>query len=51
MPEDKLPSDAAAFSGDCMSSIQSKVSGMLTMDGLARRLLELRPEVARSWIG
>jgi hypothetical protein len=51
MPEDKLPSDVAAFSGDCMSSIQSKVSGMLTMDGLARRLLELRPEAARSWIG
>jgi hypothetical protein len=50
MPEDKLPSDVAAFSGDCMSSIQSKVSGLLTMDGLARRLLELRPEAARSWI-
>jgi hypothetical protein len=50
MPEDKLPSDVTAFSRDCPSSIQSKVSGMLTMDGLARRLLELRPEAARSWI-
>jgi hypothetical protein len=51
MPEDKLPSDVTAFSEDCMSSIQGEVSGMLTMDGLARRLLELKPEAARSWIG
>jgi hypothetical protein len=51
MPEDKLPPDVTAFSRDCPSSIQSKVSGMLTMDGLARRLLELRPEAARSWMG
>jgi hypothetical protein len=50
MPEDKLPLDIAGFSGDCRSSIQGEVGGALTMDGLASRLLEMKPAVASSWI-
>jgi hypothetical protein len=50
MPDDKLPLDIAGFSADCRSSIQGEVGGTLTMDGLARRLLELRPKAVREWI-
>jgi hypothetical protein len=50
MPEDKLPLDIASFSADCRSSIQGEVGGALTMDGLARRLLELKPEATTEWI-
>jgi hypothetical protein len=50
MPEDKLPLDIADFSADCRSSIQGEVGGALTMDGLAIRLLELKPRVASNWI-
>jgi hypothetical protein len=50
MPEDKLPLDIASFSGDCRCSIQGEVGGALSMNGLARRLLELKPEAAGCWI-
>ena len=50
MPDDKLPLDIAGFSADCRSSIQGEVGGVLSMDGLARRLLELKPEAANFWI-
>jgi hypothetical protein len=50
MPEDKLPLDIAGFSRDCRSSIQGEVGGAITMDGLASRLLELKPEAASGWI-
>jgi hypothetical protein len=50
MPEDKLPLDIASFSGDCRCSIQGEVGGALSMNGLARRLLELKSEAAGCWI-
>ena len=50
MPEDKLPLDIMGFSGDMYSSIQGEVGGALSMNILARRLLELRPEAANFWI-
>ncbi len=50
MPEDKLPLDISGFSRDCRSSIQGEIGGALTMDGLARRLLDLKPEATSGWI-
>jgi hypothetical protein len=50
MPDDKLPLDLMGFSGDMYSSIQGEVGGALTMNILANRLLELRPEAANFWI-
>jgi hypothetical protein len=50
MPDDKLPLDIAGFSADCRSSIQGEVGGTLTMDGLARRLQDLRPKAASEWV-
>lgn len=50
MPEDKLPLDLTDFSGDCRSSLLAEVGGVLSMNALAHRLLELKPEVARFWI-
>jgi hypothetical protein len=50
MPEDKLPLDLTDFSGTVRSSIQGEVGGALSMNGLASRLLELRPKSATFWI-
>jgi hypothetical protein len=50
MPEDKLPLDLMDFSGDCRSSIQGKVRGMMNMNDLATSLLDLRPSTAVFWI-
>lgn len=50
MPDDKLPLDLMGFSGDMYSSIQGEVGGALSMNILASRLLELRPEAANFWI-
>jgi hypothetical protein len=50
IPEDKLPLDLSDFSGDVRSSIQGEVGGALTMNGLASRLLELKPTSANFWI-
>jgi hypothetical protein len=51
MPSDKLPLDLGAFSGSCYSSIQGNIGGTLSMSKLADRLLELKPEAAKFWIG
>ncbi len=50
MPDDKLPLDLTDFSGNVCSSIQGEVGGALSMNGLASRLLELKPESAKFWI-
>jgi hypothetical protein len=51
MPSDKLPLDLGAFSSTCYSSIQGNIGGTLSMSKLADRLLELKPEAAKFWIG
>jgi hypothetical protein len=50
MPDDKLLVNLMGFSGDMYSSIQGEVGGALSMNILASRLLELRPEAANFWI-
>jgi len=49
IPEDKLPLDLTDFSGSLRSSIASENSGTLSMNDLARRLIELKPEAAKYW--
>ena len=50
MPEDKLPLDLTDYSGSVRSSIYSQDRGTLSMDDLASRLLELRPQATNYWI-
>ncbi|MCY7337514.1 MAG: hypothetical protein LH613_15110 [Chamaesiphon sp.] len=49
LAEDKLPLDLTDFSGSLRSSIESESSGTLSMNDLARRLMELKPEATKYW--
>ena len=50
MPEDKLPLDLTDFSSSMRSSIYGQNSGILNMNDLAGRLLELNPPATKYWI-